>query len=74
MKLIRPILMLALLTLVAGAAAAEGYASSAEEIQPLLIGAKVPDVTLHTVDGKAVTLHQAVAEKPALVVFYRGGW
>ena len=74
MKLIRSILLLAVVTLVAGSATAGGYADSAEKIQPLLIGASVPDVTLHTVDGEPVTLRKAVAEKPALIVFYRGGW
>ena len=49
-------------------------AESAEEICPLLVGQSVPDVQLTTVKGRSVDLADAIAEKPTLLIFYRGGW
>ena len=34
----------------------------------------MPDVAMQTADGKSTTLKQQVDEKPAVLVFYRGGW
>lgn len=47
---------------------------SPSEIRPLLIGAPVPEVTLQTVDGNPFDLAAAVSERPAVLIFYRGGW
>lgn len=44
------------------------------DIRPLLIGAKIPELTLKTVDGDPFDLNSAVSERPTLLVFYRGGW
>lgn len=57
-----------------GAMAAGTLADSAEAICPILLGSAMPDVPLQSVDGKATTLGQQVAGKPAILVFYRGGW
>jgi peroxiredoxin len=40
----------------------------------LKLGDLIPDVTLRTVEGTEVSLRKLVAEKPAVLVFYRGGW
>src|SRR5271170_5364316 len=40
----------------------------------LKVGDSIPDVTLRTVDDKEVSLRKLVADKPAVLVFYRGGW
>ena len=48
--------------------------ASAVEVRPLLVGAAVPDVSVHTVEGQPVSLRQVLAEKPTVVIFYRGGW
>jgi peroxiredoxin len=40
----------------------------------LKVGDSIPDVTLRTVDDKEVNLRKLVAEKPAVLIFYRGGW
>lgn len=53
---------------------AAGVAASAERIQPLRIGAKVSPLALQTPDGKAFNLSAAIEKKPAIVIFYRGGW
>ena len=49
-------------------------ATAADKIQPVLLGSKAPDVALTMLDGKATTFKDQIAGKPAVVVFYRGGW
>ena len=51
-----------------------GMASSAEGIRPILLGSAMPDVSMQTADGKPITLKEQVGGKPAVLVFYRGGW
>ncbi|MGD9583512.1 MAG: peroxiredoxin-like family protein [Lysobacterales bacterium] len=55
-------------------AAAAELAASATEVRPLLLGSAVPEVKLQTVDGADTTLKTLLAGKPAVLVFYRGGW
>ena len=56
--------------LLAGAALAR-----AETIPSALkVGDSIPDVTLRAVEDKEVRLRKLVADKPAVLVFYRGGW
>src|SRR5271170_5998057 len=40
----------------------------------LKVGDSIPDVTLRTVEDKEVRLRKLVADKPAVLVFYRGAW
>lgn len=56
------------------AMAAGKLADSADAVCPILLGSAMPDVSLHTVDGKSTTLKQQVDGRPAILVFYRGGW
>lgn len=51
-----------------------GLAAAPDQVRPLLLGSPLPDVKLATLDGSSVTLKQQVAGKPAILVFYRGGW
>jgi AhpC/TSA family protein len=37
-------------------------------------GTKAPDFTLPNAVGKEVSLHDLLAEGPAVVTFYRGAW
>jgi peroxiredoxin len=46
----------------------------AEDICPLLIGETLPKATLQNPDGKMIQLNDVLAEKPSVLVFYRGGW
>jgi hypothetical protein len=63
------------LILIAGLAAAENLVyPSAEAAKPLQLGAKVPSVSVHAVDGSTVDLSKLVRQSGALLVFYRGGW
>lgn len=45
-----------------------------EDISPLLNGKKIPVATLPDAYGKPVDLNKKIAEKPSVLVFYRGGW
>jgi hypothetical protein len=65
------------LTALVAAAPAWGapkVAYSPTEIHPLLIGSEVPSVEVLALDGAAVDLRQVIGKKPAVVIFYRGGW
>jgi len=64
----------ALVLLLASAAAAQEVAPSASAIRPLLIGAAAPDSPLRAMDGSGTSLKAALAGKPGVVIFYRGGW
>lgn len=46
----------------------------AEDVQPIMVGETIPNLTLTSADNKAVNLNQAVKKQPTLLVFYRGGW
>jgi len=48
--------------------------SRAEDAVPLKVGARVPNTTVKTLDGKDILLSAALDKKPAVVIFYRGGW
>jgi hypothetical protein len=53
----------------------ERIANSPEEIRPLLIGMTVPTITgLTKTDGTPFDLNTAIAKKPTILIFYRGGW
>ena len=40
----------------------------------LKAGDAIPDVSLRTEENQAVSLRKLVAEKPTVLIFYRGGW
>ncbi len=48
--------------------------ASPREVCPLLVGEPVPEVGLETAAGEAIDLQTAMADKPAILIFYRGGW
>jgi hypothetical protein len=49
-------------------------ASSPERVCPLLNGVKIPPVSIKTAGGAHFELMAAIQTKPAVLVFYRGGW
>ncbi len=55
-------------------APADEWPASSDSVRPRLLGAALPDAQLRTVEGQAVALKDALAGKPAVLVFYRGGW
>lgn len=44
------------------------------EIAPLLVGEKIPNLTLKSVDNVDVSLTDLLSKKRTVLVFYRGGW
>jgi peroxiredoxin len=48
--------------------------SAAEDIRPLMINVKMPPLSLLSAEGKTVDLNNTIAKKPAILIFYRGGW
>ncbi len=52
----------------------ERVAASPNDVCPLLNGMPIPPATLSAADGTAFDLSAAVKTKPAVLVFYRGGW
>ncbi len=49
-------------------------ATEPTDISPLLIGEKIPDITLSDVSGREVNLLELAARKQSVIIFYRGGW
>ena len=47
---------------------------NAEDISPLLIGETLPEASLLDENGESVNLHEEIAKKKTVLVFYRGGW
>lgn len=51
------------------------YVTRPQDVCPLMIGSQVPgNVTLTTELGKTTTLPEAMDGRPAVLVFFRGGW
>ena len=69
----RPLILVAMLSLLAAGLRA-ALAPSAAEAVPLAAGARVPAVVVQTVEGNDLDLAAAVAQKPTLLIFYRGSW
>jgi len=47
---------------------------SPEKITSIRKNDKIPDVYLNNIYGNSVSLRKEISGKPALIVFYRGGW
>ena len=58
---------------IAGAVEEEPLPQSSGQVRPLLVGAALPAAVLPGDNGVSLDLAAAVAEKPAVLVFYRGG-
>ena len=51
-----------------------GVPSSPKQVQPIEVGESIADITYKTLDDEPFRLTKEVAKKPAVVVYYRGGW
>jgi peroxiredoxin len=49
-------------------------AKDPQETTPLKAGAEVPQVVFHDAEGQAVTLASLHAQRPIVLIFFRGGW
>lgn len=56
--------------------AADGtkVANAPNLICPILIGSTLPAITLQDLDGQSFDLNRAIAEKPTVLIYFRGGW
>ncbi len=63
-----------LLLVFTGLMATGQVAEKAEDISPLLISEKVPSLPITSTEGNTALLTAIVANKPAVLLFYRGGW
>ena len=62
------------LLLVAAPLRATEFPTDPQAIRPPLLGSALPDATLHDLQGEPVELRAQLDGKPAVLVFYRGGW
>jgi len=57
-----------------GASAGQAIPQSSEDVCPIKVGQSLPPLSLKNSDGKTVNLNKSVADKPAILIFYRGSW
>lgn len=63
------------LSLIIGSSAwAQKVPDAVTDVNPILINSTIPDVSVKTIEGKTAALRTIVAEKPTVLIFYRGGW
>lgn len=48
--------------------------NAADQICPRLVGQSLPEVSLTSLDGELVQVADIMAEKPTVLIFYRGSW
>jgi peroxiredoxin len=70
----KKIIYLALFAIGLSVHAQNDLPKQAIEIAPLLIGEKIPNVTLKSVENTDVDLTELISKKRTVLVFYRGGW
>ncbi len=69
--------ILAIVSIAAALAAPASHAeiaASAEETQPLSAGVAAPSFTARNGDGSDFVFDPGALERPAMLIFYRGGW
>ncbi|KQB42598.1 peroxiredoxin-like family protein [Flavobacterium aquidurense] len=70
----KKLLFMFLVTLSSVANAQNAIPKSATDIAPLLIGEKIPNITLKSSENTAVQISDLLKKKKTVLVFYRGGW
>lgn len=70
----KKLLFIVLATITSVAHSQNAVPKTATDIAPLLIGEKIPDLTLQSSDNKEVQLSELFKKKKTVLVFYRGGW
>ncbi len=75
MKLIRVTLSLALVLIFQSMAFSQmSLPALPEDISPLLIGEKIPEMRLQNEKGEWINTGLLMTGKPTVLIFYRGGW
>ncbi len=70
----KKLLFIFLVTLISVANAQNMIAKSANDIAPLLIGEKIPNLTLKSSENTDVNISDLLKKKKTVLIFYRGGW
>jgi cytochrome oxidase Cu insertion factor (SCO1/SenC/PrrC family) len=73
----RTVLMITILLLSLGSQAAADstkVANAPDQICPILIGSSLPAITVQDLEGKSFDLNKAIAKKPTVLIYFRGGW
>ena len=70
----KKVLFMLCLAFTSVANAQNAIANSATDITPLLIGEKIPYITLKTRDNTDVNISDSFKKKKSVLIFYRGGW
>lgn len=70
----KKVLFMICLAFTSVANAQNAIANSATDITPLLIGEKIPYITLKTRDNTDVNISDSFKKKKSVLIFYRGGW
>ena len=73
LRLLAP-LLLAVSFSISHGRAQESVATSPETTTPLKVGLKLPAITLNDSTGAAYELTKSLANGPAILIVYRGGW
>ena len=73
-KLIATCLTLVLAAAAAGVAVAGKLPTDASMVCPIKVGQSLPPLEVMDIDGAPVKLNDVVAQKPTILVFYRGSW
>ena len=50
------------------------YPTAPTDVHPIIVGTSVPVVSLKSSSGQPFDLAAAIADKPTVLVFYRGWW
>ncbi len=70
----RTFIFLAIFTVLNCAVFANALPTMPEKVHPLAVGSHAPTPMLRGADDKDFDLAAALAEKPTVLIFYRGGW
>jgi peroxiredoxin len=68
------LLYLAMLVVSITSAFSQDIPQTPTDVSPLLIGEKIPAITLPDITGTCVSLAELVSKQPTVLIFYRGGW
>jgi len=70
----RPFLSMVIFAFIASHSAFADIKLSPDEVDPLDVNDHIPNVNLTRLNGDKVSLADAIGGKPAVLIFFRGGW
>ncbi len=64
----------ALVLFISSTSFSQSVPDSPTEVSPILVNSTIPDVSVRSIEDEKLSLRTVVAEKPTVLIFYRGGW